>query len=168
MTTALTVYSSARLITLTLNSLAGSTGLVTGRESTVINSTDLNYVDYMVGGLLTASSTGTAASRQIEIWSYGAYDGTGTAFSGGATGADAALTLTTKSLLKLVTIIPMTSASSTQYVWGPFSIANAYGGTVPQEWGLFVTHNASTSLAASTHSSWYYTVHVPVTYQSCA
>lgn len=154
MTAALTAYSSARTITITLASLASDTNLVAGRESTVINSTATLSIDYQVGGVVTASSTGATASRQIEVWSYGTWDGTN--YSGGATGSDANLSLTnTKTLLKLLTIIPTAATSSQAYPWGPFSIANAYGGTVPSAWGIYIVHNMGSALNASGQSAGY-------------
>jgi len=148
MTIALSNYSSARTVTITLASLASSTSLTSGRESTFIQSSAINAIDYQIGGIITASSTGATASRQIEVWSYGSWDGTN--YSAGATGSDAAFSPTnTKTLLKLITIIPTVATASQAYNWGPFSIAQVYGGTVPPEWGVAVFHNMGANLSAT-------------------
>jgi hypothetical protein len=131
-----------------LASLATDTNLLAGRESTAIaNSTDL-AVDALVGGKVTTGTSPTV-STQIEIWAYGSYDGT--TYSGAATGSDANLTpvANTKSLLKLLTIFAVTATSNVTYPWGPFSIAQAFGGTMPVKWGIYVVHNTGANLNAT-------------------
>ena len=161
MTVALISYGSPTAITLTLASLATASTLLTGRESTVVNSTTSLSVDYLVGGTITVSSAGATANTQIEVWSYGSYDGTN--YSGGATGSDAALTVTnTKNQMRLLTTIPVSTTSSQAYVWGPFSVAQAYGGAPPVKWGVFVTHNTGANLNASGQETDY----IPISYTS--
>ena len=148
MTQAQTLWGSPVAMTITLASLASDTNLIAGRESTVVNSTASFAVDFLVGGTITASSTSATASRQIEIWAYGTYDGT--SYSAGATGSDANFSPTgEKTLLKLLTIIPTDATSSHAYQWGPFSIAQAFGGVAPLSWGSYVVHNMGSALSAT-------------------
>jgi hypothetical protein len=65
--------------------------------------------------------------------------------------------------MKLVTIIPSVQGSST-YQWGPFSVAQVYGGLMPTRWGIFVTHNTGVSTALSNTSS--ALSYIPVKYES--
>jgi hypothetical protein len=145
--------------TITLNSLASDTNLVAGREGTAIDNGTEDAIDSVVGGKVV-SGTSPTASRQIEVWAYGSHDGT--LFSGGATGSDANLTPQAKGLLRLLCVIPTDSTSSKSYNWGPFSIAAAFGGTMPRKWGVFVVHNTGVALAASGHE----VKHTPVKYES--
>lgn len=146
MPTATPTYGTPTALTITLASLATSSTLLVGRESTAVNQADTtDAIDVLVGGKITTGTTPTAA-RQIEIWAYGSYDDT--EFSASATGSDAALTTTaeSKTLMRLLTIIPTHATSDTAYKFGPYSLAEAFGGFVPAQWGVFVTHNTAVNL----------------------
>lgn len=162
--TATPAYQTVVTGTFTLASLATSSTLLVGRECTAFDNagTDL-AIDSLVGGKITTGTSPTAA-KQIEIWCAGSYDGT--TYAGSATGSDAGLTFVaeTKTLLKLITIIPTNSTSNTAYAWGPFSIAQLFGGTMPRKWNIFVTHNTGVALNATggNHELKY----TPVKYQS--
>lgn len=147
MITASIQHDSPTTDTITLGALASDTNLVAGRAGTAVSHEDTE-VDSIVGGKVKLG-TGPTASRQIEIWAYGSYDGT--SFSGGATGTDANLTPQEKSLLKLLTIIPTANVTDQVYTWGPFSMANAFGGTLPIKTGIFVVHNTGVNLNAAGH-----------------
>lgn len=147
MTTATPLYGTPTAMTITLTGLASSATTVAGRESTALDQKDtLDAIDVLVGGKVTTGTTPTAA-RQIEVWVYGSYDDT--EFSGSATGTDAALTPVEKTLLALLQIIPTSNVSDTTYKFGPFSIAQAFGGTMPVQFGIWVTHNTGVNLNAT-------------------
>lgn len=160
--TATPVYGSVVTLTMTLASLASDTNLVAGRESVAADNaaTDL-AIDAEVGGKVTTGTSPTAA-KQIEVWLAASFDGT--LYSGGATGADAALTPQAKTLLKRLDIIPTSSTSNQQYNWGPFSVAQACGGTMPRKWSVFIVHNTGVALHATggNHTVGY----TPIKYQS--
>jgi len=147
MATATPIYGTPTAMTITLASLASDTNLVAGRESTALDQKDtLDAIDVLVGGKVTTGTTPTA-SRQIEIWAYASYDDT--EFSGSATGSDANLTPDAKTNLRLLTIIPTVNTSDKTYKWGPFSIAQAYGGSMPVQFGIYVVHNTAVNLNAT-------------------
>lgn len=161
MPTATPVYSSSVALTITLASLASDTNLVAGRESAAVDNKDTDdAVDALVGGKVTTGTSPTAL-RQIEIWAYGSYDDT--EFGGGATGADANLTPSAKTSMKLLEVIPTTSTSNQTYKWGPYSIQQAFG-CVPVQWGVFVVHNTGVALNAT--GSNHEIVRFPVKYES--
>lgn len=162
MTTATPVYSSSVAMTMTLASLASDTNLVAGRESTAVDNKDTDdAIDCLVGGKVTTGTSPTT-SRQIEVWLYGSYDDT--EFSGGASGSDANLTPDAKTLLKLLIVIPTVSTSDKTYHWGPFSVAQAFGGTMPVRWGVYIVHNTAVNLNAT--GSNHEVVYFPVNYES--
>lgn len=148
--TATPVYGAVGTLTWTLNSLATDANLLIGRASTAIDNagTDL-ALDALVGGQFVSHSVAPTVNKQIEVWAYGSFDGA--AYNAGATGTDAALTVTanTKTLMRLLTIIPTDAAVSFTYTWGPFSIAQAFGGFMPRKWGLFAVHNMGQILNAA-------------------
>lgn len=162
MTTATPANQTVVTHTITLASLASDTNLVAGREGTAIdnNATD-DAIDAVVGGKVTTGTSPTA-SRQIEVWAYGSYDGT--SYSGGASGSDANLTPQEKTLLRLLTVIPTVNTSNKTYTWGPFSVAQAFGGTMPRKWGIFVVHNTGVALNATGGN--HEVKHTPVKYES--
>lgn len=147
--TATPVYGTDTSITITLNSLATDANLLIGRASTAIDNTSDLAIDALVGGQFVSHSAAPTASKQIEVWAYGSYDGTN--YNGGATGSDAGLTVTAvkKALFRCVTIIPTDASTSSTYTWGPFSIAQLFGGVMPRKWGLFVVHNMGQILNAA-------------------
>lgn len=144
MTTATPVYGSKVTMTISVASMSTST-LVVGRESTAVDQKDTDdAIDCLVGGTLTVGTTPTA-NTQIEVWAYGSYDDTN--FTASATGSDATLTPTAKSLMKLLAVIPnVGTTSNVAYKWGPTSVAQAFGGVLPVQWGVWVTHNTGVAL----------------------
>lgn len=162
MVTATPVYSSSVALTITIASLASDTNLVAGRASTAVDNKDTDdAVDCLVGGKITTGTSPTA-SRQIEVWLYGSYDDA--EYSGSATGSDANLTPDAKTNLKLLTVIPTSSTSNVTYKWGPFSVAQAFGGTMPVQWGAYVVHNTGVNLNST--GSNHEIVYFPVKYES--
>lgn len=146
-TTASIAYGTSTALTITLTSLASSSTLVAGRESTAIDNTSTLAIDYIVGGK-TRAGAGTPIAAQMEYWAYGSYDGT--TYSGGATGSDAGLTFTNeKTALRLLYIQPSDTTASHTYEWGPYSISQAFGGVVPKKWGIFFVHSMSATLSAT-------------------
>lgn len=162
MTTLTPVYGTKVTHTITLASLATDTALLTGRAGTAINQrvTD-DAIDALVGGQVTTGTTPTA-SKQIEVWAYASYDDT--TYTEEITGTDAAKTLVTKTTLMLLTIIPTNSTSDKIYRWGPFSIAQAFGGIIPVQWGIFITHNTVAALNATGGN--HKVEHFPVKFES--
>lgn len=147
MTTATPVYGTPVAMTLTLASLASDTNLVAGRASTAINQqSTTDAIDALVGGKLTTGTSPTT-DRMFEVWLFGCYDGT--EFSGGATGTDANLTPDEKTCLMFLTAIPTIATSNKTYHWGPFSVAQAFGGCVPSQWGVYIVHNTGVALNAT-------------------
>lgn len=162
MTTATPVYGTPTAMTITLASLASDTNLVAGRESTALDQKDtLDAIDVLVGGKITTGTTPTA-SRQIEVWAYASYDDT--EFSGSASGSDANLTPDEKTNMRLLTVIPTGSTSDKAYKWGPYSIAQAFGGVVPVQFGIFVVHNTGSNLNATGGN--HEVVYTPVKFES--
>jgi hypothetical protein len=164
MTTATPVYGTivTHTIGLSTGPLASDTNLLAGRAGTAIDQKDTDdAVDALVGGLVTTGTSPTA-SRQIEIWLYASADDSN--FNEGITGTDANKTLVTKSHLRLLTIIPTSNTSDIAHYWGPFSVAQAYGGIIPVRWGVFVVHN--TGVALNSTGGNHFVKHYPVKFES--
>lgn len=151
MAVATITYSSANTVTITLTSLADAGW----RESTALNNnSSTNYVDCLVGGKIQIGAVG--ADGTIEIYAYGSYDGT--EYTAGLTGSDGTITWGTTgstgvdsyfNLPLLGTVIVDTTDDNDDVRWGPFSIAAAFGGSVPPKWGVVVRNRTGTAFHAT-------------------
>ena len=133
-------------ITLTLTSLANGSW----RQSTVVVNTSDLYIDALVGGSVQVGTSPTAGST-IDIYAYGQYDASGE-YTGGASGSDSAYTagedVGTLRFLTSIVVGP-SGTSDVDYEWGPVSVAQAFGGVLPQRWGLVVENNTGATLNAT-------------------
>lgn len=160
MPTATPTYGSPVTMTMTLNGLASTAGLLAGRTSVAADNGSDDAIDCIIGGKIVTTAT-TTTNTQIQIWLYGSYDGT--SYSAAAAGTDSNFTPDTgaKNQMKLLTIIPNITTTAVTYVWGPFSVAQAFGGTLPQKWGVYIVHNTNTALASGGEVKY-----TPVKYES--
>lgn len=129
-------------VTITLASLADG-GY---RQSAELDNTSDLFSDVLVGGKVTTGTSPTA-NKQIVVYAYGTVDG-GTIHSGGASGSDAAYTAANneeKNLL-LLGVVATHSGNDNTYEFGPFSIAAAFGGSVPAKWGLVILNDTGAAL----------------------
>lgn len=120
-------FGSATAITMSLQSLASNAWW----QSTFIDNSSNDFVDDLVQAKV--KTAGTAAGT-VDFWLYASIDG-GTSYSDGATGADGTFTPTANpNLIHLGTV--NTPSATTSYISAVFSVAFAFGGSVPQRWGL--------------------------------
>lgn len=160
-TTATPANQTVTTHTITIASLASDTNLVAGRAGTAINNATEDAMDAVLGGFITTGTSPTA-SRQIEVWVFGSYDGT--TYAGDATGTDANLTPSAKTSMKLGQIIPTSSTSNVKYSFCIGSVAALFGGAMPPKWGVFVVHNTGVALNATGGN--HEIKHTPVKYES--
>jgi len=140
-------YGTASDLTITLASLASDTNLLAGRESaTIDNSTALN-LDYLVSGKITAGTSPTA-SRQIEVWAVGSWDGTNWPDVFDGTDSDETVTASDikNAVCRAVAIMATGNTSDRVYYFGPVSLASVFGGVLPVKVVLFVVHNTGVNL----------------------
>ena len=162
MTTATPLFGTVVTHTIAIASLASDTNLLAGRAGTAIDQKDTDdAIDAFVGGLVTTGTSPTA-SRQVEVWAYSTPDDTN--YNEAITGTDANVTLVTKSLLRLITIIPTNNTSNKAYTWGPFSVGQIFGGIIPVQWGIYIVHNTGVALNATAGN--HYVKHFPVKFES--
>jgi hypothetical protein len=145
------VYGAKVTMTITLAALAqDATNLVAGRQSTVVDNKDVDQgVDAMLGGLVTVGAT-VSSGKQIEVWLFGSFDDAASGgFSGSALATDGNFTPDEKTNLQLFTIIPINGTANKGYRFGPKSVAQAFGGVMPTQWGVYIVHNTGGSLHAT-------------------
>ena len=142
-------YAASATITCGVASLATSATFVAGRESTVISNATNLYVDALLSGQVTVGTTPTI-DTQIRIYVFAARDDTPT-YPDVMDGTDSAETLTSVGVgagfLKLAKVLDVDATTSDRgYDFGPVSVAQLFGGSLPQRWSLFVTHNTGVNL----------------------
>lgn len=152
--------------TFTVESLATSSTFTVGRESPTILNTSNLYTDILLAGKVTTGTT-TTVNTFIYIYVYGVMDDTPT-YPTPFTGADAGLTVTSAAqasgFLKLGAVLSTHTSAETSvaHEFGPFSVAQLFGGVLPTRIGLFVTHNTGVALHATTANHVF--KYMPVTY----
>jgi hypothetical protein len=127
-------------ITMSLQGLASGSWW---QSNFVDNSSNL-YVDAFVQ---LKAKTGATAAGSVDLWAYASMDA-GTSYSDGATGADGTFTPTaTPNIVHVGTL--NTPSATTSYISAHLSIALAFGGTVPQRWGIAAKNTNGGSLDAT-------------------
>lgn len=143
-------YGTASDLTITLASLATDANLLTGRESATIDNTSALVLEYLVSGKITTGTSPTA-SKSIEVWAVGSWDGTN--WPDVFDGTESAETITSSdikaSVCKFVAAMATSSTSNVTYHFGPVSLAAAFGGVLPPKIVLFVTHSTAVALNAT-------------------
>lgn len=146
MATVKTAYASNAAITCTLNSLASSQ--TAARASTYVDNSSNLYLDAQVSLILPYGSGTLSGDENVYVYAYGSTDLTN--YSGGVTGSDASYSLQTGgvTVLPLIGVCPILAASTTYYA-GPYSVAQAFGGMLPERWGIVVVNYTGIALASS-------------------
>lgn len=149
-------FGATTTITITVASLADGSA----RESTAVDNGTNLFDDVQVGGYIKANSTGVSSTGYLNIYAYGSADD-GTTYSDAATGSDSAHTLNKNAILLGVVAL---DANSETAQFGPFSIAQAFGGAVPEDWGIIIENQSGAALDSTggNHELHYQGIHYSV------
>lgn len=147
-----------------LNSLAASGTYVGGYETAAVDNGAYSggpCLDFLLSGHFKAAAANHNAGN-IEVWVIGAENDTPTwpdVFDGTASTE----TVTSRNVLmacgRLAAVIAGDSANDRVYSFAPVSVASLFGGAVPDQWVVFVTHaiQSGTNAWASSGHAIYYT-----------
>jgi len=143
--------SNGQGLTCTLASLANNGA----RESNAVDNTSNKHKDALVQVKVKTNAAGTSTTGYINVYAYGTADG-GTTYGGGPTGTDAGVTLTSPPGLELIGSFPAV-ANATTYKSPPMSVAAAFGGVLPDHWGIVVENKSGAALDATegNHAKFY-------------
>lgn len=146
-------YGSAnQAIAVTINGLASDAKRA---SATVDNSTNCfldALVQVTIATNIAADSTGDKA---VHVYAYGTADN-GTTYSGNASGSDAAFGTDPQQLnnCRLIGVVYAPTQNKI-YQSDPMSIASAFGGVLPQRWGIIVHNKTGQTLKTSDCSAVY-------------
>lgn len=148
MADALIAYNASASITCTLASLASSATFVAGRASAAYDNTSNLDLDVLLSGKVTVGTTPTV-NTEIHIDVLGMLDDS--TWPDVFDGTDSAETVTSAGMSKgylrrAATLIVDATTSDRTYNFGPISVAQLFGGTLPPKFQVFVTHNTGVNL----------------------
>jgi hypothetical protein len=156
------IYTGPTTITISPASLGTSSTFLAGRESDQVDNTSNLYLDALVQGQVTVGTTPTA-STTINVYVWGSHTSAVSTNIDVLDGADSAETITSAGVLTTmlhlaaVAVVDATTSDRVYYV-KPFSVAELFGGAMPQFWGLFIAHNTGVALnGTGSNHVWKYT-----------
>lgn len=128
--------TNGQTLTCTLASLANNGA----RGSTAVDNTSNLYSDVLLLLKIKSGASGVTSTGYVNVYAYGTVDG-GTTYSEGFAGSDAGITLTSPPNVRLIGVIAMV-ATSTTYYSPVMSVASAFGGVMPDHWGIIVENKS--------------------------
>lgn len=148
--------TSNQAITCSFNTLAASATV--GRAATAIDNSSGLFLDILLFGLISAGTV--SGNKQFLVYVTGSADG-GTTYGGkngsnAISGTDAAFTRADPTELVLVKVIPLPTSSQV-YSFGPISLAQVFGGTLPDHVVVVVFNDSGGALAndSTNNKLWY-------------
>lgn len=135
--------SNNQAITITLASLTNGSA----RQCTPIDNSTNVFQDVLVFLKVKSGAASTLSTGHLDVYAFGSVDG-GTTYSENAGATDAAITLTSPPNVPLIGQGNVV-ANATSYLFGPFSVAQAFGGSLPDHWGIVVVNNSGGTLDAT-------------------
>lgn len=152
-------------ITIGLASLASSSTLLAGRESTQIDNRTNRDLDHLLAGKIQVGTT-PSVDTTIEVWVFAPIkivSGTPT-YPDVFDGTDSAETITSDGIkgaavVHVVTLDVDATASDRDYPFNPVSISQLFN-WMPPFWGVFVTHDTGVALnsTAGNHELHYHRI----------
>lgn len=139
-------------IQITLNALADDAY----RESKAIDNTVDRFLDALVQVQVQVTAGAPAGDKNCLVYAYGTAGG-GAPHSGGASGLDAGFGSLAGQLISNCPLLGMVTldAASEVFVSDVFSVASAFGGVMPEEWGIIVMNQSGQVLGSADNKAWY-------------
>lgn len=139
------VYTAITAPAHTMASLATSSTLVAGRESTAVDNSSTLYLDVQIKQKVTTGTTPSAGT--IELWIIPSFDGT--TWPDVFDGTDSAETVTSRDVLygsgRLGASVATDTTSDRVYELTVPSVRDLFG-SLPQKFVLFIVHNTGVNL----------------------
>ena len=144
--------SSNQSITITLNSLADDAL----RASTAVDNSSNCFLDALVQLKINNTEGAPTGDKNLLVYAYGTADG-GTTYSGAVTGSDAAYGAVAGQMIENCPLLGIIhcDADDEAFESDLMSMAAAFGGVLPDHWGIIVKNQLGVALSASGHSAFY-------------
>lgn len=114
-------------------------------------STATLYLDALVMASCYVA-TNPSSDRAVYFYAYGSVDA-GVTFTAGVTSTGGRLTTDGVKNAKLIGVLDMTGANSR--IGGPWSVAAAFGGVLPNVWGIIAENRTGTFLYTDGNAAWW-------------
>lgn len=135
--------SNAQTITCTVASLTNTSA----RQSVFVDNSANIFQDAFFFLKIKSAAASTSATGIVNVYATGSVDG-GTTYTEGASGTDAAITLTVPPNARQIGVLNVV-ANATTYFGGPMSVAAAFGGVLPDHWGIIIENQSGGTLDAT-------------------
>lgn len=132
--------TSGQSLTITMAGVVANAG----RESTAVDNSSNKWVDAQLVVKIRTGPSGTSSTGMVAIFAYGSVDG-GSTYSGNATGTDG--NLTPMNMVQIGSIA--VAANATDYKSAVLSVAAAFGGSLPERWGIAILNLTGATLDAT-------------------
>lgn len=144
-------YGAEQTMTVTgLQSLGNSA--TAGWQSAVVDNTSDLYVDALVQVVIDFANTAPANDKGVYVYAYGGINAT---YTNPASGTEGAITVVSHDAnpmaFKLIGFLPYTTQDEVAESQ-PFSVAAAFGGVLPEKWGIVIINRSGAAFAASGNS----------------
>lgn len=139
-------------VTTSLNTLASSA--TAGWKSAMVDNTGILALDYELNITLPTANTAPANDKAVYIYLYGGYyDGSAWHYTDGGTatiinGTEGAYTIASPNDLILFKVLNYTTQQMILKMGGQF-IARAFGGRMPDAWGLVIVNFTGAAFVAT-------------------
>jgi hypothetical protein len=132
--------TNGQTITITVASLTNNSA----RQSTIVDNSTNVYLDALVQLKIKSAASSTSATGYINVYAIGTVDG-GTTYTENAGASDTGITLTSPTNAILIGRLNVV-ANATTYYSTPMSVAAAFGGVLPDHWGIIVENKTGGTL----------------------
>lgn len=139
--------SFAAVATVTSTALATLASAGAWMSAVIDNSANL-YLDALVKIDLTQNTGAAASDKACYVYVYGVI--ASGEYPDAVTGSEGTFTINSPTQLKLIGVISMPTQSATSYKSEPMSVAAAFGGQLPERWGIVVVNAVGMALTAAT------------------
>lgn len=147
-----TTFGTATAFTKTNANLSAS--VTAGWKSNAIDNSTTRALDALVGVELAAVNTAPAGTKTLYIYAYGLIEGSAYTSTGDGTidGTEGTVTFPSVTTLpvvcKLIGTIPY-PVQNKAINGGPFSVAAAFGGILPDKWGIAMVNDMGQTLSVT-------------------
>jgi hypothetical protein len=145
-------YGTTTQLTVTgVASLASSSSLLAGYETSIIDNTSLKVIDFILDGAIKAGTTPTVGLIEVHVVGVQGDDTWPDVFDGTASAETITSAGIKQAICKQAVAIVNETTTDRIYPFGPVSIKSLFGDVLPRKAVAFLTHSTVAALNASGH-----------------